>query len=168
VQELSDQQLKQMLLAYMMLIMKARSMKEDDLDAACEVCSQQQPGSRQEQGGLLSQEDLARLLFTDARTIRRDVQGFRKVEVCPAIECRDTRERYRQPRKKERRAQRTPILRAGRAGAENVDQSRLQLPVDDGRPESIRARSGCALMDLQSRADRSGQCIERREIAGRP
>jgi hypothetical protein len=37
LQELSDQQLKQMLLAYMMLIMKGRSMKMDDLDTACEV-----------------------------------------------------------------------------------------------------------------------------------
>lgn len=36
-QELSDQQLKQMLLAYMMLIMKGRAMLEDDLDTACEV-----------------------------------------------------------------------------------------------------------------------------------
>lgn len=37
-----------------------------------------------EQGGLLSQEDLARLLFTNARTIRRDVQGFRKNEIVVA------------------------------------------------------------------------------------
>jgi hypothetical protein len=37
-----------------------------------------------EQGGLLSQEDLARLLFTDVRTIRRDVQGFRKAEIVVA------------------------------------------------------------------------------------
>jgi hypothetical protein len=38
LQELSDQQLKQMLLAYMVLIMKGRAMKKDDLDTACEVC----------------------------------------------------------------------------------------------------------------------------------
>lgn len=31
-----------------------------------------------EQGGLLSQEDLSRLLFTDVRTIRRDVAWYRK------------------------------------------------------------------------------------------
>lgn len=37
-----------------------------------------------EQGGLLSQEDLARLLFTNVRTIRRDIQGFRKVEIVVA------------------------------------------------------------------------------------
>lgn len=36
-QELSDQQLKQMLLAYMMLIMKGRAMLQQDLDDACEV-----------------------------------------------------------------------------------------------------------------------------------
>lgn len=39
LQELSDQQLKQMLLAYMVLIMKGRAMKQDDLDTACEVCA---------------------------------------------------------------------------------------------------------------------------------
>lgn len=37
LQELSDQQLKQMLLAYMVLIMKGRPMLEQDLDDACEV-----------------------------------------------------------------------------------------------------------------------------------
>jgi hypothetical protein len=37
LQELSDQQLKQMLLAYMVLIMKGRAMKLEDLDNACEV-----------------------------------------------------------------------------------------------------------------------------------
>lgn len=37
VQELSDQQLKQMLLAYMVLIMKERPMLHQDLDDACEV-----------------------------------------------------------------------------------------------------------------------------------
>lgn len=37
LQELSDQQLKQMLLAYMVLIMKGRAMKQEDLDNACEV-----------------------------------------------------------------------------------------------------------------------------------
>lgn len=37
IQELSDQQLKQMLLAYMMLIMKGRAMLQQDLDDACEV-----------------------------------------------------------------------------------------------------------------------------------
>jgi hypothetical protein len=36
-QELSDQQLKQMLLAYMMLIMKGRAMLKQDLDDAIEV-----------------------------------------------------------------------------------------------------------------------------------
>jgi hypothetical protein len=36
-QELADQQLKQMLLAYMVLIMKERPMLHQDLDDACEV-----------------------------------------------------------------------------------------------------------------------------------
>jgi DeoR/GlpR family transcriptional regulator of sugar metabolism len=37
-----------------------------------------------EQDGLLSQEDLARLLHCDVRTIRRDVRVFREMEVIVA------------------------------------------------------------------------------------
>ncbi len=37
-----------------------------------------------EQGGLLSQEDLARLLYTDVRTIRRDIKAFRGDEIVVA------------------------------------------------------------------------------------
>ncbi len=34
-----------------------------------------------EQGGLLTQEDLAQLLFCDARTIRRDIQALKKLDI---------------------------------------------------------------------------------------
>lgn len=36
LQEMADQQLKQMLLAYMLLIIKERALLQDDLDNACE------------------------------------------------------------------------------------------------------------------------------------
>ncbi len=37
-----------------------------------------------EQGGLLTQEDLARLLFCDVRTVRRDIRDFRKRDIIVA------------------------------------------------------------------------------------
>jgi len=37
-----------------------------------------------EQGGLLSQEDLARLLHCDVRTVRRDVRAFREMQIMVA------------------------------------------------------------------------------------
>jgi len=95
------------------------------------------------------------------------MQGLCKVQIFAAPECRDAREGYCQPRQKKRRAERTPILRAGRAGAEDVYESLLELPVDDRRPESIRTRFASTLLDRQRRADRPGQRIERGEIAGR-
>lgn len=56
LQELSDQQLKQMLLAYMVLIMKGRAMQLQDLDNACEVrqrrLKQHQPSATKSQSTL--------------------------------------------------------------------------------------------------------------------
>jgi hypothetical protein len=48
-----------------------------------------------EQGGLLPQEDLARLLHCDVRTIRRDVRAFREMDIMVATRGQQKENRLR-------------------------------------------------------------------------